>query len=358
MKKILLLSAYDAMSHKQWRKGLEKHLESYEWTQISLIPRNFIWRIRNNSLIYAFSKIPEDADFDLIICTSMTDLSALKGMRRDLSGIPVITYFHENQFEYPLSGERQGTAQAAVVNMYTALASDKVLFNSDYNRRTFLKGVKSFLKFVPDADKENITCKLENISSVMHVPLEDDCFQPNKKRDEFTILWNHRWEYDKSPSVFYEALKIFKENITDFRLNVVGQSFEGSPEVFNDIKADFEEHIDNWGFAPSREAYFDTMCSSTVCVSTAVHDFQGLAVQEAAACGCLPVLPSSLAYPEFFDSKYLYTDSSDEHQKALNLAGKLTEIYKKRDTFSAPDISFLKWSKLSEKYESIIKEFI
>ena len=38
-----------------------------------------------------------------------------------------------------------------------------------------------------------------------------------------------------------------------------------------------------------------------IAVSTAFHEFFGLSVVEAAAAGCLPLVPRRLSYPEIFD---------------------------------------------------------
>ncbi|MFC6979090.1 tRNA-queuosine alpha-mannosyltransferase domain-containing protein [Microbulbifer taiwanensis] len=46
----MLLSAYDADSHKRWRRGLVAAIPEWQWTQLTLPPRYFSWRIRGNSL--------------------------------------------------------------------------------------------------------------------------------------------------------------------------------------------------------------------------------------------------------------------------------------------------------------------
>ncbi len=90
--RILLFSAYDALSHQYWRKGLVNAFPEYDWTVLTLPPRFFSWRLRGNSMTWAFSE--RDvliAGYGLLICTSMTDLSALKGMVPELAKIP--TYY-------------------------------------------------------------------------------------------------------------------------------------------------------------------------------------------------------------------------------------------------------------------------
>ena len=47
-----------------------------------------------------------------------------------------------------------------------------------------------------------------------------------------TILWNHRWEFDKGPRAFFRALKKLASRGTSFRVNVVGENFQAKPTPF------------------------------------------------------------------------------------------------------------------------------
>src|SRR5690554_445672 len=97
--RILLLSAYDAVSHQYWRKGLVNALPEHDWTVLSLPARYFSWRIRGNSLSWAFGERERlQQPYDLVIATSMVDLTSLRGLVPSLARTPCVVYFHENQF--------------------------------------------------------------------------------------------------------------------------------------------------------------------------------------------------------------------------------------------------------------------
>jgi hypothetical protein len=47
--RVLLLSPYDAHSHRRWRKGLVAAFPDWQWTVLTLPPRFFLWRVRGNT---------------------------------------------------------------------------------------------------------------------------------------------------------------------------------------------------------------------------------------------------------------------------------------------------------------------
>jgi hypothetical protein len=93
--RILLLSAYHANSHKAWADGLVAAIPAHQWTVLTLPPRHFSWRLRGNSLSWAMLQSEQlNADYDLLVATSMTDLSALRGLCPSLCRLPTLVYFH------------------------------------------------------------------------------------------------------------------------------------------------------------------------------------------------------------------------------------------------------------------------
>jgi glycosyltransferase involved in cell wall biosynthesis len=330
--KILLLSGYDAASHRYWRELLENQLISFEWTQLSLPDRYFSWRIRGSGLSFAFQyKEILEQDYDALIVTSMVDLAALRGFVPHLSSIPTLVYFHENQFAYPLKENQpdsmanqhdtQNRVSAQLTSIYTVLCADKVLFNSKYNQTTFLKGAQSLLKKLPDGVAKGLLNQVEHESQVLAVPISNNYFDQKSIKDNkvIEILWNHRWEYDKQPEVLFEALSLLKNSGVSFKLHCLGQSFRQVPNCFERAKKDFKDEIETWGYQ-SKEKYKAILLQADIVVSTAIHDFQGLSMLEAIASGCYPVAPMRVAYPEYILSEncYLPEISANEAQSLFN----------------------------------------
>lgn len=327
---ILLLSAYDADSHRRWHQGLRAHFPEYHWTVLTLPPRYFSWRIRGNSLSWSFEQREVlQRHYDLIIATSMTDLSALRGMVPNLATIPTVVYFHENQFAYPSNhlhaNDRQRSVEPQMLNLYTALCGDVVVFNTGFNRRTFLDGVAELLRKLPDHVPKGVVEQLRERSIVLPVPLEDACFIPPvctpaeeallwpaaADRRPLRLLWAARWEFDKGPELLLAILQELQRRQVDFQLCLLGQGFRQSPPQFGEIQTAFAGQLVQFGHEPDVLRYRQWLVTADMVLSTALHEFQGLAVLEAMAAGCVPVLPRRLSYPELADDPYLYDVSSD-----------------------------------------------
>ncbi len=364
-KRILLLSAYDAISHRHWRKGLVAAFPEYAWTVLTLPPRHFSWRIRGNSLSWAFSERSTlESDFDLIIATSMTDLSALKGLLPSLAGTPSLLYFHENQFDYPVSGNEFRSIEAKITSLYAALAATRIAFNSDYNRQTFLHGVQSLLKKLPDHVPAGLPGILQSKSSCLPVPLDSSWTDLLSERDSpkkdcrFTILWNHRWEYDKAPERLFLALLRLKEKGVNFRVHIIGQRFRRTPSVFKKFKEALPGHIGAWGYIEDHNKYQQTVRQSHVVVSTSLHDFQGLSILEATAAGCIPLVPDRLAYREFIPASFRYESWPDEENRESEALAAalfhLADMHANSKLPVPPDISRLSWPNMRQAYKTEI----
>ncbi len=289
---------------------------------LALPDRHFYWRARSNAMTIAFSHRAELSDrFDLVIATSMVDLCTLRGFAPHLAFVPTLLYFHENQFDYPVN-QAGGSSSGNIINaqltsIYAALCAERILFNSEYNRATFFDGAKNLLKRMPDGVPADLLKKAELCSSVLPVPIHtDETLGNGAVNDKVSgkapeIVWNHRWEFDKQPLVFFTALEKLQNAGVDFSLHVMGQSFRKVPECFDQARVTLADRISTWGHQPS-DSYNQILRQADIVVSTALHDFQGLSMLEAIYRGCVPVAPNRVAYPEYIPPDLLYSCVGDE----------------------------------------------
>ena len=353
--RILLLSAYDAGSHQRWREQLVASQPDFDWDVLALPPRFFRWRIRGNALTW-LQEPAMKARYDLLIVTSMVDLASLKGFHPHLARTPTILYMHENQFAYPDSGRQHSSAEPKIVNLYSAVAADQVLFNSAWNRDSFLEGAYRFLEKMPDGLPDGLISSIREKSHVVPVPIEDRLFR--ERTESFNaqcphLLWNHRWEYDKAPDRLLRLLDALSAAGQDFRLSVVGEQFRNRPEAFNLIHERYRECIVHWGFLESRADYDCLLAEADVVISTALHDFQGLSVLEAMACGCVALAPDRLAYPEYVPAQQRYASyPEDPAAEAEAAAGLLRQWLQQSPEACVPQAWRL--SELNKKYYKVI----
>jgi glycosyltransferase involved in cell wall biosynthesis len=238
-----------------------------------------------------------------------------------LAALPLLVYFHENQFAYPVQLHEERDVHFALTNLTTALAADKIAFNSRCNLESFLTGAQGLLDKMPDMAlpgwEEAICAKAE----VLYPGLDFSGIDatPVMPRDGGppVVLWNHRWEYDKDPDFFFRTLFRLAAQGIDFRLIVLGQSFRAQPPIFAEAEKRLADRIIHFGYAAGREDYACLLRRADVVVSTARHEFYGMAVLEAVRAGCRPLVPDRLAYRELFPDHFLYQDEE--------FAGRLTQ---------------------------------
>jgi len=316
-----LLSAYRADSHVAWADWLVASQRQWRWHLLELPGRFFRWRIRGNPLSW-LDQLPPGVP-DLIVATSMVDLATLKGLFPRLARVPAIYYFHENQFAYPLSAKQQTSIEPQMVQIYGALAAQRILFNSRFNRDSFLDGVDALIAKMPDAAPVGVRERLAAKADICPVPIAPVATAVDK--DDRLIVWNHRWEYDKAPDVFVDAVLDVADKGVEFKLALLGPRTTPPPESLVRLRSRLADRIVVDGRV-DRDSFRHTLGRATIVVSTALHEFEGLAVLEAVSAGARPLVPDALCYPEQYPQAYRYPPGDREalaKQLALWLSGGL-----------------------------------
>lgn len=304
--RILIVEPYFAASHRHLVDGLAGRLP-FDVEVLTLPPRKWKWRMRGGAWVLA-ERAKKIAACDVVFASDFLDLPDFLALGPSwLAGALKVIYFHENQLTYPLRVEDERDLHFGLTNIKTALAADRVAFNSAFHLDAFTCAADRTLKMFPDFIPENVPERIRKKSLVLPVPLDLASF-PEKKpvKGPLAILWSSRWEFDKAPETFFEALFSLHETGMDFRLAVAGEKFKDCPAVFDEARRRLSDRVISWGFLKSRQHYLELLGRCDVVVSTAIHEFFGIAVAEAAAAGCVPLLPNRLAYPERYPQEFLY----------------------------------------------------
>jgi len=91
-----------------------------------------------------------------------------------------------------------------------------------------------------------------------------------------------------------------------------------------------------------------------------VHDFQGLAVMEAVAAGCVPLVPDRLAYQDYYPVNFRYESNIPNMQvEADALATQLEQYYKKwQDSrlLLPKEVHLPYWSSQKPVYQKLLED--
>ncbi|MFT5128200.1 MAG: glycosyltransferase involved in cell wall biosynthesis [Rhodothermales bacterium] len=291
---ILAIEPFYGGSHRAFLDGWQAH-SSHTWQTHGLPDRHWKWRMRHAPVTLAAELRSVQAD--VLWCSDMLNLAELRGLAPHLAEIPNVIYFHENQLTYPVRIERKRDMHFAFTNIVSALAADAVWFNSAYHRDVFLEAAGEFLRRMPDYPLPGAVEQIRERAEVWPQGIYPIANSANAN-EPLHILWAARWEFDKGPEVFFAALDFLARRRIDFSVSVIGEQSRRQPAIFAKAKSRHESRIRHWGFQATRGDYEAVLASADVVVSTAIHEFFGVAVAEAVSAGALPLAPWALAYPE------------------------------------------------------------
>ena len=308
--RILALEPYYGGSHQAFLDGWIAH-SRHQWTVVPLPAYHWKWRMRHAAITMArqLTEPPyQDSSWDIIFCSDMLNLPEFRGLApARIASLKSCLYFHENQLTYPSQQPREWDYHFSFTNFTSAISANGIWFNTAFHRDEMFTALTEFLQRMPDHQPLSEVTRLREKSTVQH-PGIDLIDQPSSRQPgPPRITWAARWEHDKDPELFFQAIYRLKEQGLKFRLNVLGQSFRNSPEIFQTAQKELANEIDQWGFLEDLNDYRTTLQQTDIFVSTAQHEFFGIAAVEAISAGAYPLLPNRLSYPELLQRE-TFTD--------------------------------------------------
>ncbi len=317
--KILFLEPFFGGSHKDFALGFKAH-SNHEVELVTLPDRFWKWRMRGAAL-YFVNHVRDFSVFDAIFVTDMLDLTDFLSLAgKNLP--PVLMYFHENQLSYPLAPTQKRDSHLSFTNIISSFAADKVLFNSNFHFNDFIGAASRLIKQMPDFRPGWMIRQIREKTRVFYPGCRfEKGIIDLKERDmnRPLIIWNHRWEYDKNPEFFFDALSALKEKNIAFSLALLGERLKRFPEVFTRAREEFKDQIKVCGYVESKNEYRSWLKKGAIVISCAIQENFGISIVEAVRFGCIPLLPDRLSYPEImpedFHSKILYRTKEDMLEK-------------------------------------------
>jgi len=358
---LLVVEPFYCGSHKQL---VDLLLHSYDRSKVKLVTmpgKKWPWRSRTSALWLHSALPPVGRNVKTLFSSSVLNLAELVALRPDIREIPKkILYFHENQLVYPVrkSGNQERDFQFGYNQILSCLVADKIVFNSHFNMTSFLDSIKTFLSLMPDHRPKDLNEKISPKCEVLYFPLDlkDAQIQPSLSirsttKEPLHILWPHRWEHDKDPDAFFSVLFQLQNEGYSFRLSVLGEQFSEVPAIFQEAKQRLSNEIVHWGYLPNKEDYFSTLQVADVVVSTAKHEFFGVAMLEAVHYGCYPLAPRNLVYPELYPSKHLFNTTNQLYKLLRNFCKNPSAL---RQSEIDIDTSKFSWNLLSSKFQELL----
>lgn len=312
---VWLLTPYHTGSHRAWAEGYAAH-SRHRVRLLAMAGYFWKWRMQGAALELAeqaAALLAGGERPDLLLATSMVNVPAfLALLRRELAAVPVVLYMHENQLTYPPPPGTRRDLTYGMIQHLSMLAADRACFNSAYHLESWFAELPRLLKHFPDYTHLETVERARAKACVLPVGCDLARFDalrgeeagPRPSDRPPLILWNQRWEYDKDPAMMLRALYALADEGLAFRVALAGANFRVRPVEFEEARQRLAERLVHYGYVESPADYGRLLWEADIVLSTAIHEFFGVSIVEAIYCGCWPILPRRLSYPELIPAEF------------------------------------------------------
>lgn len=313
--RVLALEPWLGGSHERFL-GAWRARSAHAVEVLGLPARHWKWRMEGGAWALA-RRLAGLPLADVLVVSDYVDLARLRGLAPpEWAQIPALVYFHENQLTYPLGEGEERDLGHGFTNVLTCLAAEAIAFNSEYHRSEFEAAARQLLAALPrPAPRAELA---EALAAARVVPpgieLEALPLGPGGE-GPLRVVFNQRWEHDKDPLAVLRALSAARARGAALELVLLGPSARELPAGVAEALEPLTPIVRHRGPLADRAEYARHLGHCDLVISCARHEFYGMAVLEALACGAAPLLPRRLAYPEVLPESLhagaLYDSSAD-----------------------------------------------
>ncbi|XP_067328873.1 tRNA-queuosine alpha-mannosyltransferase isoform X3 [Anolis sagrei] len=335
---ILLIEAFYGGSHKQLVDLLREEIE--DCVLFTLPAKKWHWRARTAAL-YFMQNVPPSTDYRILFASSVLNLTELVALRPDLGKLKKVLYFHENQLTYPVQRCLERDFQYGYNQILSCLVAEIVVFNSAYNMESFLTSIGTFMKRIPDHRPKHLEQLIRPKCQVLYFPMrfpDVSRFMPEHKKTHVEKAPGSNANENISAPHFMDLP--FQEKNTGISDSTSLDSSDcgpGNDEVQSGFCSLLPKRLHNPSATledmnkPTSER--TNICEENrklmTCALSCIPeelDYQQKPLHivwphrwiEAVYCGCYPLCPKALVYPEIFPAEYLYSTPEQLFKRLQN----------------------------------------
>lgn len=358
---VVLLEPWYRGSHRQWADG---------WRASSRHNIHIIggdderWRrgLATNPLDFANRMDSWPGPIDCVLASTPIDLSTVLGLaRRRIADLPVALYMHESQVAYP-AGPKGGQAVGAMTIDWTAMAAaDRVIVASEHHRRALGTALPDFVADLHDRHPDARQQAIDVAEGVEVLPIGVSLPSPPRRDADgpLRILWNHRWAHDKAPERFVHSMCVLAGEGHDFEVIALGEVERSGEASLRRLDSNLGTRVVHSGRAEPSD-YQRWLGEADIVVSTARHEFFGVAAVEALAAGARPLFPARLSYPELVPAalrtEFLYRGQLLDALRPM-LALSRAQVHRHREATTAHVAQF-GWNGMAPRYDALVDDLM
>ncbi|XP_050832861.1 glycosyltransferase-like domain-containing protein 1 isoform X4 [Serinus canaria] len=330
---VLLIEPFYGGSHEQLMDLLQEELQE-DCVLCTLPAKKWHWKARTSAL-YFMQTVPTSSKYRILFASSVLNLAELAALRPDLGKLKKVLYFHENQLAYPVQKCQERDFQYGYNQILSCLVADVVVFNSAFNMESFLKSIGKFMKLIPDHRPKDLERIIRPKCQVLYFPVrfpDVSRFMPEHKLARLGKVIGVKRNGDayqseglpgqqESRAVMKTSDAHPESGLCEPQPGLCTTQHEGLPSpAAAPVQAEAPESTNPCQGEDKQRLTFNlsNILSGLDYQQRPLHIAWPHRWIEAVHCGCYPLCPKALVYPEIFPAEYLYSTPEQLFKRLQN----------------------------------------